>query len=96
MLRRASRQTPDVLLSILETVEEIGRAAYSDQYRAELGRHAALVKAESDASSSIARDKERVNRRYGDVVAGLGQQQSMTPANEGGRVTVETRPAQEG
>jgi uncharacterized membrane protein len=71
MLRRASRETPDVLLSMLDAMDEIGRAAYSDQYRADLSHHATLVKAESDVSSSIAWDKERVNRRYAEVSASL-------------------------
>lgn len=71
MLRRASRETPDVLLSMLAAIEEIGRAAYADEYRAELGRHVELIWAESDASSAIAWDKERVNRRCAAVLASL-------------------------
>jgi hypothetical protein len=71
MLRRASRETPDVLLAMLDSIEEIGRTAYTEEYRAELHRHAALVKAESDASSSVAWDKERVGRRYAEVSTSL-------------------------
>lgn len=71
LLRRASRETPEVLLSMLTAIEQIGRTAYSDEYRAELRRHVALVKAESEASSSIAWDKERVERRCDELLASL-------------------------
>lgn len=71
ILRHASRDTANVLLAMLDAIEEIGRSAYSAEYRAELAHHVALIRAESNAGSSIAWDKERVDRRCDDVLANL-------------------------
>lgn len=63
MLRRASRETPDVLLSMLGAMDVIARKMLAPDERAALLQHVNLVEAESDASAAIAWDRERVRQR---------------------------------
>jgi uncharacterized membrane protein len=62
MIRRASRENPDVLLSLLDAIETIGRKSGPER-KAELLRHVRLVEAESRASTAADWDRERVGRR---------------------------------
>jgi uncharacterized membrane protein len=62
MIRRASRENPDVLLSLLDAIETIGRKSGPER-KAELLRHVRLVEAESRASTAADWDRERVCRR---------------------------------
>jgi uncharacterized membrane protein len=70
MLRRASRENPDVLLSLLAAVETIA-AKSSAERKAELLRHVRLVDAESQASAAAAWDRERVQQRCTELAARL-------------------------
>jgi uncharacterized membrane protein len=62
LIRRASRENPDVLLSLLEAIETIATKSSAER-KAELLRHVRLVEAESQASASADWDRERVSRR---------------------------------
>ena len=62
MIRRASRENADVLLSLLDAIETIAAKSNAER-RAELLRHVRLVEAESQASASADWDRERVSCR---------------------------------
>jgi uncharacterized membrane protein len=83
MLRRAARDNTEVLFSLLQAIEVIGRPLCSDDYRAELLRHIQLVEAESQASSSVAWDKERVGRRCAALAQNLNGVEGNTNVARG-------------
>jgi uncharacterized membrane protein len=63
LLRRASRETPDVLLSMVMTLNTIARKATLPDQRAALLQHVNLLDAENQASAAIAWDKERISQQ---------------------------------
>ena len=69
MIRHASRDNADVLLSLLNAIERVAARSSTTEQRAELLRQVHLVQAESQAGSSIAWDQERVSRRCADLAA---------------------------
>jgi uncharacterized membrane protein len=63
MLRRASREMPDVLLAMVEALAVTAQQCTQADERAEVVRHIQLVEMESNASAAIAADKQRVSAR---------------------------------
>lgn len=74
LVRRASRENPDVLLAMLDALETVGENCTRAQDRADVLRHVNLVADESRASASIESDKARVQKRYGELTALLGSE----------------------
>ena len=70
LIRRASRENPDVLLRLLDAIGEIGKES-APHRRVELLRHVNLVADENRANSAIAWDKERVQRRCAELATQL-------------------------
>jgi uncharacterized membrane protein len=60
MLRHASCDNATVLLSMLDAIATIGRAAKSPEVRQELLRHVQLVQNESCTGHLIESDQERI------------------------------------
>ena len=75
MLRRASRENTNVLLHMVDTLEKIARKSKQPEQRAEILRHVRLIEAESQASASVAWDKECVTRRCAEALKLIGQEQ---------------------
>ena len=71
MIRHASRDNADVLLSLLDAIERIAARSSTADQRAELLRQVRLVEAESQTGSSIAWDQERVGRRCAELASRL-------------------------
>jgi uncharacterized membrane protein len=63
MLRRASRENPDVLMSMLDVLDTTFRKPLTTDERAALLQQVDLIEAESEASAAIEFDKARVRRR---------------------------------
>lgn len=63
MLRRASRENPDVLVSMLSVLDAINSRPLTPDDRAALLQQVGLIHAESEASAAIEFDKARVRRR---------------------------------
>lgn len=76
MIRHASRDNADVLLSLLDAIERIAARSSTADQRAELLRQVRLVEAESQAGSSIAWDQERVGRRCAELATTLSDRTS--------------------
>jgi len=70
LIRRASRENPDVLLRLLRTIEKIAEGS-SPVRRAELLQHVRLVEDENRANTAIAWDKERVQHRCDELTKQL-------------------------
>lgn len=69
MLRRVSRESPDVLLAIINTLDVIGQACRKEDERAQIVRHIELVKVEGNLSAAGVWDKERMNRRSSKLIS---------------------------
>ncbi len=75
LVRRASRETPDVLLAMLDALNTVGRNCSHSAERMLVLRHIQLVADESRASASIEADKTRVQKRCEELIANF----SITP-----------------
>ena len=63
LIRRVSRESPDVLLAIVAALGNIAQHCALPEQRAHVLRHVQLVEQENGASSAIDRDKRRVRER---------------------------------
>ena len=71
MIRQASRNSAEVLLAMLETLETIARRSRRPETRSDLLCHVKLVEAECQAGGAIEWDKQRIFRRCAELAAGL-------------------------
>jgi len=78
MIRHASRDHADVLLSLLAAIGRVAARSSTADQRSELLRQVRLVEAESRAGSSIAWDQERVGRRCAELAEMLSDEESTT------------------
>jgi uncharacterized membrane protein len=69
MIRQASRNNPEVLLRMLDSLEEVGKRTRSPDKLVEILRHVNLVRDENQAGSAVAGDKQRVDRRCVELAA---------------------------
>jgi uncharacterized membrane protein len=87
LLRRASRETPDVLLSMVMALNTIARKATLPDQRAALLQHVNLLDAESQASAAIAWDKERISQQCEALRALLTEQTDAAVTQSGSTLT---------
>ncbi len=73
MLRRASREMPEVLLGMTDALEVAAQQCTSTEELAEIVRHLQLIEMESQASASIVPDKQRVSNRCQLLAARYGE-----------------------
>ena len=69
LIRRASRENPDVLLAIVGALENISQHCMTPEQRGHVLRHTQLVEQESEVSSAIDWDKRRVRERCAALAA---------------------------
>lgn len=71
MIRHASRDSVDVLLAVLKTIETIASRMTRAEFLDDLLRHVRLVEAECQAGSVIQWEKEQISRRCASLTASL-------------------------